>query len=184
MQETQVRSLGWDDPLEKEMATHSSILAWRILCSEEPGGLQSMGSQGARHDWATEHISIFPICYSEAREGMAIRYNLAVCVRCHVWLFSDLVDCSLTGSSVHGILPARVLKQVAISFSRGSSWPRDQTHVSCTAGRFFTFWATWEAQRYSHTTQVKEWGVVCRNESYQPWTMSFSCNVLILSGFY
>ena len=45
MQETQVQLLGWEDPLEKEMATHSSILARRIPLSEEPGGLQSMGSQ-------------------------------------------------------------------------------------------------------------------------------------------
>ena len=45
MQETQVRSLDGEDPLEKEMATHSSILAWRISQTEEPGGLQSMGSQ-------------------------------------------------------------------------------------------------------------------------------------------
>ena len=46
----QVRSLGWEDPLEKEMATHSSILAWRIPWTEEPGGLQSMGLQRIRHD--------------------------------------------------------------------------------------------------------------------------------------
>ena len=45
MQETRVRSLGWEDPLEKEMATHSSILAWRIPWTEEPDGLQSMGMQ-------------------------------------------------------------------------------------------------------------------------------------------
>ena len=45
MQETQVRSLVWEDPLEKEMATHSSILAWRISWTGEPGGLLSMGSQ-------------------------------------------------------------------------------------------------------------------------------------------
>ena len=51
MQETQVRSLDQEDPLEKEIATHSSILAWRIPWTEEPGGLQSMGSQGVRHDW-------------------------------------------------------------------------------------------------------------------------------------
>jgi len=44
-QETQVQSLGWKDPLEEEMAAHSSILAWEIPCAEEPGGLQSMGSQ-------------------------------------------------------------------------------------------------------------------------------------------
>ena len=45
MQETQVPSLGWEDPLEKGMATHSSIFAWKIPWTEEPGGLQSMGSQ-------------------------------------------------------------------------------------------------------------------------------------------
>ena len=45
MQETQVQSLGWEDPQKKEMATHSSILAWRIPWTEEPGRLQSMGSQ-------------------------------------------------------------------------------------------------------------------------------------------
>ena len=50
MQETQVRSLSWKDALEYEMATHSSILAWRIPSTEEPGGLQSMGSQRVRHD--------------------------------------------------------------------------------------------------------------------------------------
>ena len=50
MQDTRVRSLDWEDPLEKEMATHSSILAWRIPWTEEPGGLQSMGSQRFRHD--------------------------------------------------------------------------------------------------------------------------------------
>ena len=45
MQEIRVQSLGWEDPLEKEMATYSSILAWKISWTEEPGGLQSMGSQ-------------------------------------------------------------------------------------------------------------------------------------------
>ena len=49
-QETRVQSLGWDDPLEKGMATHSNILAWKIPWTEEPGGLQSMGSQIVRHD--------------------------------------------------------------------------------------------------------------------------------------
>ena len=50
MQETQVQSLDREDPLEKEMATHSSTLAWKIPWTEKPGGLQSMGSQGAGHD--------------------------------------------------------------------------------------------------------------------------------------
>ena len=50
-----VPSLGWEDPLEKGMATHSSFLAWRIPWTEDPGGLQSMGSQRGGHDWATKH---------------------------------------------------------------------------------------------------------------------------------
>ena len=52
MRETRVRSLGWEDPLEKEMAAHSSIHAWKIPWTEEAGGLQSMGSQRIGHDWA------------------------------------------------------------------------------------------------------------------------------------
>ena len=50
MQETRVQSLGQEDPLEKEIATHSSILAWEIPWTEEPGGLQSMGTQRVGHD--------------------------------------------------------------------------------------------------------------------------------------
>ena len=50
VQETRVRSLGWEDPLEKEMATHSSTLAWKIPWTEEPSGLQSMGSQRVGHN--------------------------------------------------------------------------------------------------------------------------------------
>ena len=50
MQETRVLSLGWEDPLEEGMATHSSLLAWRIPQSEEPGGLQSTELQRVRHD--------------------------------------------------------------------------------------------------------------------------------------
>ena len=53
-EETWVRSLGREDPLEKEMATHSSILAWEIPWTEEPGGLQSMGSQRVGYDLATK----------------------------------------------------------------------------------------------------------------------------------
>ena len=57
MWETWVQSLGWEVPLEKEMATHSSILAWKIPWMEEPGRLQSMGSQRVRHNWVT---SLYP----------------------------------------------------------------------------------------------------------------------------
>ena len=60
----------------------------------------------------------------------------------------DPMDGSLPGTSVHGILQARVLEQVASPFSRGSSQARDQTQVSYIADRFFTSWATREAQEY------------------------------------
>ena len=55
MQETRARSLGWKDPLEEGMATHSSILAWRIPWTEEPGRLQSMSLQTVGHTWVTNH---------------------------------------------------------------------------------------------------------------------------------
>ena len=61
MQETQVWSLGWEDPLEKGKATHSSILAWRIPWTEEPGGLQSMGSQRVGYDWVTNTFTFLQL---------------------------------------------------------------------------------------------------------------------------
>ena len=58
MWETRVQSLGQGDPLEKGMATHSSVLVWRIPWTEKPGGLQSMGSQRVRHDWVTNTLAL------------------------------------------------------------------------------------------------------------------------------
>ena len=58
MQETRVQSLGLEDPLEKEMSTHSSILAWRIPWTEELGGLPSMGSPRVRDDWAISALFV------------------------------------------------------------------------------------------------------------------------------
>ena len=72
MQETWVWSLGWEDPLEKEMATHSSILAWKIPWMEKSGSLQSMGSQRVRHDWVT-WLSFFPILWSPDAKRQLIR---------------------------------------------------------------------------------------------------------------
>ena len=60
-QETQIPALGLEDPLEEEMATHSSILAWRILWTEEPGRLQSMGSQRVGHNWSDSACVHAPI---------------------------------------------------------------------------------------------------------------------------
>ena len=67
----------------------------------------------------------------------------------------DPMDCSLPGSSVYRILQSGILEWVAISSFRGSSRPRDQTQVSCIAGRFFTIWATREAEEDKHNSNLK-----------------------------
>ena len=105
------------------MATHSGVLAWKIPWTEEPGGLQSMWSQRD----ITERLSM----------SSMVKGCVCVCVCC-VQLCNTM-DCSLPGSSVHQILHAELLEWVAIPFSTGSSLSRDQTLVSCIAGRFFTF---------------------------------------------
>ena len=72
MQETSVQSLDWDDPLEKEMVTHFSTLAWRILRTEEPGGLQTMGSQSRTTERLTltkSRMKTWPSSKSWGREG-------------------------------------------------------------------------------------------------------------------
>jgi len=114
--------------LENEMATHSSILAWRILWTEEPGGLLSMGSHRVGHDWS----DLPAAAWIWALRAQVLQSCLTLC---------DFVDCMLPGSSVHGISQARTLEWVSIFSSSRSSQPRDQTCVSCVfciAGRFFT----------------------------------------------
>ena len=74
----------------------------------------------------------------------------------------DSMNCIPLDSTVHVILQARTLEWVAIPFSRGSSWPRDQTHVSCIAGGFFTVWATRKAQPRNKTLKLFK-SVVVRN---------------------
>ena len=136
MWEIWVPSMGLKDPLEKGMATHSSILAWEIPWTEEPGGLQSLESQRVGHNWVTKHST-----------AQSIKMNMCFIAQLYLTL-CDPMDCRLPGSPVHGILQARILDWVSIPFSRGSSLPRDWTQVSCTADRFFTFWATRETQRW------------------------------------
>ena len=80
--------------------------------------------------------------FSESRSGILVSKVTQSCPTLY-----DPVDCSPPGSSIHGILQPRILEWVAISFSRGSSWPRDWTQVSRIAGRRFNLWATREAQK-------------------------------------
>ena len=80
-------------------------------------------------------IGWFPLYYSQIKWSELAQSCLTLC---------DPMDCSLPGSSVHGIFQARVLEWVVISFSRGSSQPRDRTLVSRIAGKYFNLWATRE----------------------------------------
>ena len=81
----------------------------------------------------------------------------------------DPVDCSPPGFSIHGILQARILEWVTISFSRRSSWPRDRTQVSHIAGRCFNLWATGEAlggaSGKEYTRQCRK----CKTHRFNPW---------------
>ena len=84
IRETQVWSLGWEDLLEKEMATHSSIPAWRIPGMEEPGRPQSMGSQRVGHDWATSLHFVLT-------KGRLLSYCMAF-----LWGVSDIIKLALS----------------------------------------------------------------------------------------
>ena len=91
VQETRVRSLDQEDPLEKEMATHSSTLAGKIPWTEEPGRLQSMGSQRVGHDWATS-LSLF--------FGIGMKTDLSRCGHCWIFqIFWHVVHSTFTASS-------------------------------------------------------------------------------------
>ena len=141
-----VQSLGLEDHLKEGMATHSSILAWRVPWTEEPGELQSMGSQKVGHNLATKQQQVVAAvttqrytskCFMCKNTLMFIQNFLNTC-KClsvtacmHAKSFQKCptlcnpMDCSPPGSSVHGILQARILMWVIMPSSRGSSPPRD-----------------------------------------------------------
>ena len=115
-------------PTQWTWVSANSGRCWRM---GKPGVLQSVELQRVRHNWGTEQqqqmfifLDIMPLTPNTA---------CAQCVQ-----LCDLMDCSPPGSSVHGISQARIPEWVAIPSSRGSSPPRDQTRISCIAGRFFT----------------------------------------------
>ena len=101
---TRVRSLGWEDPLEKKMAIHSSTIAWKIPWTEDPGRLQSMGSQRVRHDWATSHSfihqfsSVVQLCPTLCNPmdcstpGFPVHHQLLDLVQIHVHQVDDAIQ--------------------------------------------------------------------------------------------
>ena len=101
--------LGREDPLEKEMATHSSILAWKIPWTEEHGGLQSMGSQRVRHDWGTSLSFTFP-CDKDFRGK-----EISVVFLVHCW-----PEARLQVSGVSRCPPPSIINHITTSL--GSQW--------------------------------------------------------------
>ena len=121
-------------------------------------------ARGCFTSWATREAQILHWTKSESEVAQSCP---TLC---------DPMDCSLPGFSVHGIFQARVLEWVAISFSRGSSWPRDRPQVSCIAGRRFTLWATREyyvkrsfilITEFLVTLKVCAWGRIVPKASYR-----------------
>ena len=135
------------------------------------------------------------LCFSFWKsEAAFLEYSLpnlrasAVLLCCAVCLVAqscptldDSMDCSLPGSSVHGILQARILEWVAIPFSRGSSWPRDWTGVSCIAGRFSTVWAIREPQYFCVNFYIYYLGdftsifLLCQKQVWQVFMFPCMC---------
>ena len=173
MQETWGRSLGWEDPLEKGMATHSSKLAWRIPWTEEPCGLQSMGLQRIGHNWANKYTTIKTqrqglVLSSQPQRLLVIRL-IYILLNYTSILFQinfkntydqeklyikwkslshvrlcDSMDCSPQGSSVREILQARILEWVAIFFStKNVGWICEWNYI----------WATDSSKHWTHCNQ-------------------------------
>ena len=90
MQEMRIQSLGGEDPLEEEMATHSIILAWETLWTEKPGGLQSMGLRRVGHDWATDRVCVVSSLGRHFGTFLEIISNLSLSNRYgKIWFFFE-----------------------------------------------------------------------------------------------
>ena len=107
------------------------MVQWLRLCTPNAAGPSSIPGQGARYH--LEQLK-FPHVCSVVQPCLTLR---------------DSMNCNSPGSSVHGIFQARILEWVAISYSRGSSWPRNWTHISCTGRQILYHWDTWEASHAS-----------------------------------
>ena len=119
VRETWVWSLGWEDPLEMGMATHSNILVWRILWIEEPGGLQSMGSQRVRQDWATTTVSKM-LLHTTEKSFMKGRVNWRR--KFHCCLISRNYHSNAKLHCHHPDQPAASNIKARLSTSKGLRW--------------------------------------------------------------
>ena len=153
MRETWVRSLGRADPLEKEMATHSSILAWRIPWTEKPGGLQSTGSQRVGHDWATElnWVIFDPVLFiflSHSANQAPNLLSLTECLCTHflsisidttqasLILYLHFCDISLVCDPLSGFSPSAPCAMLSHPVKSDPLWPHElwPTRLLCPWG--------------------------------------------------
>ena len=139
MQETWVWSLGWEDPVEKGMATHSSILAWRIPWTEEPGGLQSMGSQRVIHSLVTNTFNLYLFIWLPQ-------------VRVVAWgIFVESFGISCCKTQILYLWPVGSVVTRGVSFSVAWSilvpWPGMEPHIPCIARQILNHWTTREVCR-------------------------------------
>ena len=130
--------------LEKGMCKGPEAWAWLEFRGEDELRKEMGGGHICRTLWAS--VKDWDLSWVSWGLHRWVKWSRSV-----VSYSLDPMDCSLPGSSVPGISQARIREWVAISFSRGSSWPRDQTQVSRTVGRCFTIWATREAQVSNRT---------------------------------
>ena len=104
VQETQVQFLGWEDPLEKEMATHSSILAWKISWTEEPDGLQSRGLQRVEHDWVTNTYTYLITVNTQKRILLNTPLSFHLIFRKGSYYETvNIIGLKIPGNLVHGV---------------------------------------------------------------------------------
>ena len=162
MWETQVQSLGQDDPLEKEMANHSSMLAWKILWTEESVRLQSMGSQRVGHNWATNTFTFYLQCCVSFR-CIAEWYKLLtypslpylsplVTISFCLWVCFCFVDfkciCIIFLASTykwfHMILVSLWLTSLNMIISRST------VHICCWKCHYFTLFNGWVIFHYKY----------------------------------
>ena len=138
--------LGGDHPARKQRGQVQTADLGRVFKNLQRPEQEPRGHGRAGQQYAMLNVLS---CHSLKQELLFDPYNnihVHVCVSQSCPALCDPMDCSPPGSSVHGILQARILQWVTIPFSRGSSWPRNWTQVSCIAGGFFAIWATTEAQ--------------------------------------
>ena len=161
MWETQVRSLGREDPLEKEMVPHSSILAWRIPRTEKPGRLQSMASQRVRHDWATS-LSLFTfMVHLDRVTWMLLSFHLLL----RQWFGTIIVSYGCCNKSLKAswlktieidflaILEDRILKSSLLSQNQGVGRAR-LTPETLDENPFFASSSCWHCLVCDHITPI------------------------------